>query len=77
MSEDEKVTIRVPKRFLRAVDFLVEMDDFPSRSEAIRAALRDFVYQRVELVSEKVKKMQSAETAVAEAEALRKEFLSK
>ncbi len=47
----EKITLRLPKRFLRALDFLVEMDDFPSRSEAVRAAIRDLVYARVELSS--------------------------
>ena len=76
-SEDEKITIRVPKRFLQAIDFLVEMDDFPTRSEAVRAALRDFVYGRVEIVTDKIKKMQAAETAMAEADRTRREFLRK
>lgn len=75
--EDEKITIRVPKRFLQAIDFLVEMDDFPTRSEAVRAALRDFVYGRVEIVTDKIKKMQAAEAAMAEAERTRREFLRK
>jgi len=75
--EDDKITIRVPKRFLQAIDFLVEMDDFPSRSEAVRAALRDFVYGRVEIVTDKIKKMQAAEAAMAEAERTRREFLRK
>jgi Arc/MetJ-type ribon-helix-helix transcriptional regulator len=75
--EDEKITIRVPKRFLQAIDFLVEMDDFPTRSEAVRAALRDFVYGRVEIVTEKIKKMQAAEVAMAEADRTRREFLRK
>ncbi len=75
--EDEKITIRIPKRYLDAIDFLVEMDDFPSRSEAVRAAIRDFVYGRVELVTDKIKKMQAAEAAMAEAEATRKQFLQK
>ncbi len=75
--EDDKITIRVPRRFLQAIDFLVEMDDFPSRSEAVRAALRDFVYGRVEIVTDKLKKMQAAEAAMAEAERTRHEFLRK
>ncbi|MBI4416582.1 MAG: ribbon-helix-helix protein, CopG family [Euryarchaeota archaeon] len=75
--EDEKITIRIPKRYLDAIDFLVEMDDFPSRSEAVRAAIRDFVYGRVDLVTDKIKKMQAAEAAMAEAEATRKQFLQK
>ncbi len=35
----EKVTLRIPSRHIRALDFLVQVDDFPSRSEAIRAAM--------------------------------------
>ena len=77
MDETEKITLRLPSRFLKALDFLVEVDDFPSRSEAVRAAIRDFVYARVELVSEKLKRMQEAQKAMAEAEELRKEFLAK
>ena len=73
----EKITLRLPARFLKALDFLVEVDDLPSRSEAVRAAIRDFVYARVELVSEKLKRMQEAEKAMAEAERLRKQFLAK
>ena len=75
--EDEKITIRVPKRFLQAIDFLVEMDDFPTRSEAVRAALRDFVYGRVEMVTDKIKRMQSAEAAMEDVERTRREFLQK
>jgi len=73
----EKITLRLPGRFLKALDFLVEVDDFPSRSEAVRAAIRDFVYARVDLVSDKLKRMQEAEKAMAEAERLRKQFLAK
>ncbi len=75
--ETGKITLRLPGRFLKALDFLVEVDDFPSRSEAVRAAIRDFVYARVELVSEKLKRMQEAEKAMTEAEDLRKQFLAK
>lgn len=63
-SKTEKITIRVPIKFVNALDFLVEVDDFPSRSEAIRAAIRDLVYNRVELVTDKIKKMQEAEQAL-------------
>ncbi len=78
MQDDtEKITLRLPKRYLKALDFLVELDDFPSRSEAVRAAIRDLVYARVELVTDKLKKIQEAEKSLAEMESLRKEFLRK
>ena len=76
-NELEKVTIRLPERYVRALDFLVKTDDFPSRSEAIRAAIRDFVYNRVDLVMEKVKKMEEAEKTLAEMEAFETQYLKK
>ncbi len=78
MKDDtEKITLRLPKRYLKALDFLVEVDDFPSRSEAVRAAIRDLVYARVELVTDKLKRIQEAEKSLAQVESLKKEFLQK
>jgi Arc/MetJ-type ribon-helix-helix transcriptional regulator len=75
--ENEKITIRVPTKFVTALDFLVEVDDFPSRSEAIRAAIRDLVYSRVELVMDKIKKMQEAETALSSMKEFESQYLKK
>ncbi len=78
MKDDtEKITLRLPKRYLKALDFLVEVDDFPSRSEAVRAAIRDLVYARVELVTDKLKRIQEAEKSLAQVESFKKEFLQK
>ncbi len=76
-SKTEKITIRVPIKFVNALDFLVEVDDFPSRSEAIRAAIRDLVYNRVELVTDKIKKMQEAETALTAMKEFENTYLKK
>ncbi|MDW5562162.1 MAG: ribbon-helix-helix domain-containing protein [Methanomassiliicoccus sp.] len=73
----EKVTIRLPERYVRALDFLVKVDDFPSRSEAIRAAIRDFVYERVDVVMDKVKKMEEAERTLEAMEQFESEYLRK
>ncbi|MFQ6107038.1 MAG: ribbon-helix-helix domain-containing protein [Thermoplasmata archaeon] len=75
--ETEKITIRVPKRFIEALEFLVEADDFPSKSEAIRVAIRDLVYKRVELVPQKLKRIQEAEMSINEMRELRKEYLKR
>lgn len=75
--ELEKVTIRLPERYVRALDFLVKVDDFPSRSEAIRAAIRDFIYERVDVVMDKVKKMEEAEKTLAAMEEFESEYLRK
>lgn len=76
-SELEKVTIRLPERYVRALDFLVKADDYPSRSEAIRAAVRDFIYERVDVVMDKVKKMEEAEKTLAAMEVFESEYLRK
>src|SRR3989442_12120502 len=76
-ADKEKITLRLPGRYLKALDFLVQVDDFPSRSEAVRAGVRDFLYARVELVTDKLKKMKEAERTPAEAEAFKGEDLNK
>lgn len=75
MEKSEKLTIRLPERFIRALDFLVSVDDFPTRSEAIRAAVRDLVYSRIDMVPEKVQRIRDAEVALDEAESLRRDVL--
>lgn len=81
MTEDEreleKVTIRLPQRYLSALDLLVQADDFPSRSEAIRAAVRDLIYARVDIVIDKLKKIAETQRSLGELEELKKKFLSK
>jgi Arc/MetJ-type ribon-helix-helix transcriptional regulator len=73
--ETEKITIRLPKRYLRALDFLVELDDFTSRSEAIRGAIRDMVYSRTELVMDRVEKIKKAEESLAQMESFQKQYM--
>lgn len=73
----EKITIRLPDRYIRALDFLVKVDDFPSRSEAIRAAIRDFIYARLDLVMDKIRKMEEAEKTLASMEIFEERYLRK
>ena len=39
----ERITLRLPKQQLELIDLLVTAGEFPSKSEAIRAAVRDLV----------------------------------
>ena len=71
----EKVTIRLPRRYLRRLDFLVRVDDFPSRSEAVRTAVRDLLYARLELVLEKQKRLLELDLREAELEEVEKKYL--
>jgi Arc/MetJ-type ribon-helix-helix transcriptional regulator len=75
--ETDKITIRISKRHLRALDFLVEIDDFPSRSEAIRAAIRDLIYARLELVVDRIKKFEHAEQTLAAVKTYEEKYLKK
>ena len=70
--EMDKVTIRLPAKYLKRLDFLVAVDDFPSRSEAIRTAVRDLLYNRLEYVIEKQKQALKADLLDAEMERLQK-----
>jgi len=75
--DTEKITIRIPRRHLRALDFLVEIDDFPSRSEAIRAAIRDMTYARLELVVDKLNRFEHAEQTLASIKTYEEKYLKK
>jgi Arc/MetJ-type ribon-helix-helix transcriptional regulator len=75
--DTEKITIRIPQRHLRALEFLVEIDDFPSRSEAIRAAIRDLIYARLELVVDRMKKFEHAEQSLAAIRTYEEKYLKK
>jgi len=75
--DTEKITVRLPKDYLTALDFLVRVKDFPSRSEAIRTALRDLIYQRLDMVMDKAKRMQDLKEKMISIKALEEEFLKK
>ena len=42
----ERVTLRIPEQQIDEVEQLVETGEFPNRSEAIRAAVRDMIQER-------------------------------
>ncbi len=46
----QRVTIRLPEQQLKMIDLMVNQGEFPSASEAIRAAIRDLIDQRSEKI---------------------------
>lgn len=44
----ERVTLRVPKRQVEEIEDLVENGEFPTRSEAIRTAVREMLNEQHE-----------------------------
>ena len=77
MTRTEKITIRLPKSHVDGLDALVAVDDFPSRSEAIREAVRDLVYKRAGFVAKKVTKMGELNRNVARLRTVQSEYLNK
>ena len=77
MKDSAKITIRLPKEFIDEIDFLVEVEDFPSRSEAIRTAVRDLLYNRVELVMGNVQKKIEMRKHFAEMDEIKRKYLQK
>ncbi len=71
---DEKITIRLPNSFVRQLDFLVKVEDFPSRSEGIRTAVRDLLYLRIDLVMKKIEKKVEANQKMMELEAIEEQY---
>jgi len=50
----ERITIRLPKQQIRMIDLMVDAGEFPSKSEAIRTAVRDLVDDRSGKLLEKI-----------------------
>ncbi|MCD5425056.1 MAG: ribbon-helix-helix domain-containing protein [Methanosarcinaceae archaeon] len=56
----QRVTIRLPEQQIKLIDFMVQQGEFPSTSEAIRAAVRDLIDQRGEKMIRRREMMASA-----------------
>lgn len=49
----ERVTLRIPKQQIDAVEQMVESGQYPNRSEAIRSAVREMIEEEGEVVERK------------------------
>ncbi|WP_115863884.1 ribbon-helix-helix domain-containing protein [Halorussus litoreus] len=52
----ERVTLRIPKQQIEEVEQMVETGEFPNRSEAIRAAVRDMLNEQEETADQTTNK---------------------
>ncbi len=77
MDDSVKLTIRLPREFLEEIDFLVAVDDFSSRSDAIRTAVRDMLYDRTPMVMDKAKKKVELRRQLADMEMVKQQYLQK
>ena len=46
------ITINLPEKYLQAIQILNDMDIYPSRSEAIRIALGDFLAKELKMYND-------------------------
>lgn len=46
------ITINLPEKYLQAIQVLNDMGEVPSRSEAIRIALRDFLSKELKMYND-------------------------
>jgi len=46
----EIVSVHLPKEYLKYLEMLVKMGLYPSRSEAIRVAIRDLIHKEIDLL---------------------------
>ena len=59
----ERITIRLPEKQLEMIDVMVNMGEFPSTSEAIRAAIRDLIDQRSDKLLRNMQLLERISTA--------------
>jgi len=65
--ETDRVTIRLPRIYLRQIDLFIRVGEFSTRSEVIRHAVKEFISSQSDRIVEranKLKKVQRLEAAV-------------
>lgn len=62
MNKIQRITIRLPEQQLRKIDLMVDYGDFPSASEAIRTAIREFIDRRNENLLRNLQSIDQMET---------------
>lgn len=62
MNKMQRITIRLPEQQLKKIDLMVDFGDFPSASEAIRTAIREFIDQRNDKLLRNLQLMERMET---------------
>lgn len=77
MEDSEKITIRIPRRDLRYIDIIMNLDGYSTRSEVIRTAIREFTDNRVDFLLEKIEKLEKTEEKRARLLAFEDKYIRK
>ena len=65
--ENDRITIRLPRIYLRQIDLFIRVGEFSTRSEVIRHAEKEYITNQSDRIAEraeKLKKVQELEAAV-------------
>ena len=57
----ERITIRLPKQQIDQIDMLVKIGEFSSRSDVLRTAVKELMYDRIDKVAEHAEKLKKFE----------------
>ena len=68
--ENERITVRLPKRDLISIDAFIELGEFASRSEVIRHAVRDYLRKRASEILESVDQIKQVQQLQQELKSL-------
>ncbi|MFO7678253.1 MAG: ribbon-helix-helix domain-containing protein [Thermoplasmatota archaeon] len=65
--ETDRITIRLPRIYLRQMDLFIRVGEFSTRSEVIRHAVKEYISNQSDRIAQradKLKKVQELEAAV-------------
>jgi Arc/MetJ-type ribon-helix-helix transcriptional regulator len=65
--ETDRITIRLPRIYLKEIDLFIRVGEFSTRSEVIRNAVKEFITNQSDRIvqrADKLKKVQELEAAV-------------
>ena len=55
--DNERITVRLPKRDIAAIDAFIDLGEFATRSEVIRHAVRDYLRKSTSDILESAQKI--------------------
>jgi Arc/MetJ-type ribon-helix-helix transcriptional regulator len=65
--ETDRITIRLPRIYLRQMDLFIRVGEFSTRSEVIRHAVKEYITNQSDRITQrtdKLKKVQELEAAI-------------
>ncbi len=57
VAEMQRVTIRIPDQQIKMLDMMVGQGEYPSTSEAVRAAVRDLIERKSDSIFNRVERL--------------------